>query len=320
MRALKLLGAAAILSAATPLAASPYAHAQLEPSGRIIADIEGDDRPGALYEAGSIGKFACTLAALRLADRGAFALDDTLGELLPEMATTSIAQITLAQVLASRSGISDGLLPAFQADPAAVMATPDARSAVQKFTLGALSAEPGEKWSYDLVNWVVAQAVIERATGQPITAVLHKLVLAPAGMGNSRVFVGEIGDGAQPPMEPVRPLPGFLTCAGGLATTPSDLLALARFPHKGGLSAASLKALTSVTTPEEDYTLGGRFTIIKDRGQISWQTGSNGAYKSLVAYDPATDTGFAAMTASGSNAEIQSARGRWLAKPDENGE
>lgn len=302
------------LTLCAPAHGSSYAYAELDASGAISTGTEGDTVPDALYEAGSIGKFACTLAVLKLADRGAFTLDDSLGELLPEASGTPIARITLRQVLASRSGIADGLLPAFQSDPQQVMATPDARTAVRRYTLDELAAEPGETWSYDLVNWVVVQAVIEHSTGLPVAQVLEQMVLQPAGMGQSRMFVGEIGEAAHPPAEPSRPIPGFLTCAGGLATTPTDLIALARFPHHGGLSAASVRALMTITTPEEGYTLGGRYQLAGEQNLISWQTGSNGAYKSLVVYDPTSDTGFAAITASGSNKAIQSARAEWLAE------
>ncbi|MEM8724987.1 MAG: hypothetical protein AAGE86_05625, partial [Pseudomonadota bacterium] len=82
MKSLRTLAVAAILAIPSHAAASPFAYAELKRTGQIVAGVDGDDRPGALYESGSIGKFACTLAALRLVDRGAFTLDDTLGELL----------------------------------------------------------------------------------------------------------------------------------------------------------------------------------------------------------------------------------------------
>ena len=313
----RVLVAAAIASVScvsAPATASNFAYAELDGRIGVSASVSGEDTKGALYESGSIGKFACTIAAMRLVDRDALMLDDTLGSLLEDVAATPIATVTLRQVLASRSGIADGLLPAFQSSPSDVMGTPDANAAVRKFALGALAAEPGSEWSYDLVNWIVVQAVIEEVTGRPIADVLADLVLNPAGMGQSRIFVGEIGEGAQKPEAPVRPLPGFLTCAGGLATTPTDLIALARFPHKGGLSASSLRALTTIYTPDEGYTLGGRY-IMAGQGTkrlVSWHTGSNGAYKSLVTYDPLTDSGFAAMTASNDSQMIQDARTEWM--------
>ncbi|MEP3422327.1 MAG: serine hydrolase domain-containing protein [Erythrobacter sp.] len=293
-----------------------YSYAELSDEGQIAPGIDGDDRSGALYEAGSIGKFACTLAVLRMVDRGALAIDARLGDILPETADTPIADVTLRQVLQSRSGIADGLLPAFGVDPQAVMQTPDAMTATMQYATGELANGPGDQWSYDLVNWIVVQALLEKVTGDDIANILETLVLRPAGMGQSRIFVGAIGPAAEPPASPGRPIPAFLTCAGGLATTPTDLIALARFAHNGGLSANSLAALTDIATPDEAYALGGRFIARSetDARLISWQTGSNGAYKSLVAYDPIRDVGFAAMTASGDATAIQSHRGDWMAE------
>ncbi|MBV7265301.1 serine hydrolase domain-containing protein [Erythrobacter ani] len=308
----KLGVAACVIALSAPSLAGSFAYAELDSNGQITSDIAGEDEPGALYEAGSIGKFVCTLAALRLADRGVLSIDDTIGQLLPRFADTAIAPIKLRDVLASRSAISDGLLPALQADPQAVMSTPDAATAVERYATGDLNGASGSRWSYDLVNWVVVQAVIEKQTDRPIASVMDELVIQPAGLGDSRVFVRQIGPGAQTPASPPRPLPGFLTCAGGLASTPRDLIALARFPHKGGLTAGSLEQLTTITAPEEGYTLGGRFLQTSAGQLLSWQSGSNGAYKSVVTYDPSTDTGFAAMTASGSNESIQAARTEWM--------
>ncbi|ANU06983.1 serine hydrolase domain-containing protein [Paraurantiacibacter namhicola] len=305
---------AIVAAACSPLAAKPFASATLLPGGTVESEVHGDYGKAALFEAGSISKFACTLAALRLDERGVLDIDQPLGQLLPRTADTPIADIPFRHVLASRSGIADGLMPAFQSDPQSVMATPDAITAVLRYASGEPAAEAGTKWSYDLVNWIVVQAVIEQATRRPVADVIASEVIAPAGMTQSRMFIGTIGAGAQEPVSSGIPIPGFLTCAGGLATTPQDLIALARFPHKGGLGAASLQALTTVTTPDEGYTLGGRYADPDGDGKawVSWQSGSNGAYKSLVVYDPASDTGFAAMTASDDEGVIHAARADWL--------
>ena len=301
---------AATAFVATAVHAQDFTAAEMERGAVVAVQDQPENAP--LYEVGSIGKFACTIAALRLVDRGELSLNDTIGVVLPEFAQTPIKAVTLRDALANRSGIADGLLPAFGKSPADVMSTPDAKTALMKFATGDLASQSGSTFSYDLVNWIAVQAVIEAASGKTISDVLQAEVIDPAKMRNSRVFIGQIGEGAAPPAVPGRPMPAFLTCAGGLASTPADLLSLARFPHKGGLSKASLMALEQVTTPEEDYTLGGRYIAAKAGHKISWQTGSNGAYKSLVVYDPVTDDGYAAMTASNDNSAIQSARGQWM--------
>ena len=300
-----------MLVIAQPLRAKDYASAELT-ANRI--EIHNDD--GALFEAGSIAKYACSIAILRLADRDVLSLDDPIGAILPQFEDLPAGTVKLRHVLASRSGIADGLMPALRADPGKVMAITDPAQAAVQFSSGELAAEPDTLWSYDLVNWIIAQAVIEKATDLALDQALLQLVLEPAGMGSSEIFSGTTGAAFAPPAEPSRPLPRFLQCAGGLATTPIDLLALARFPHNGGLSAASLAELMEVNTPEQSYTLGGRYRMSNAGKPLSWQSGSNGAYKSLVVYDPESDRGFAAMTASGSDKGIQAGRGEWLADQD----
>ena len=132
-----------LLAFASSAAAQSYSYAVLENGVQSQPGIVGNDRPGALYEAGSIGKFACTIAALRLSDRGKLDIDAPLEALLSEARDTPIAGVTLRQVLQSRSGIADGLLPAFSVDPRDVMETATAGKAVEKFATGDLASDPG---------------------------------------------------------------------------------------------------------------------------------------------------------------------------------
>ena len=108
-----------------------------------------------LYEAGSIAKFACTIAILRLADEGELSLDDPVGALVPALADLPAGRVKLRHVLANRSGIADGLAAAARADVGAVMAISDPAEAASRFGAGDLIKEPGSAWSYDLINWMI---------------------------------------------------------------------------------------------------------------------------------------------------------------------
>ena len=98
--------AAALLAiiTASPAFSADYAEATLTPDGQIFSQTHGKEDPAALYEAGSIGKFACTIATLRLADRDMISLDETLGRLLPQFADTPIATISLRQCSRTAAG------------------------------------------------------------------------------------------------------------------------------------------------------------------------------------------------------------------------
>ena len=288
-----------------------YSSATLEPDGTFSTELAGSAVDGAVYQAGSVAKYACTILALRFVDQGRLDLDQTLAATFPEEQLGKAGTVTVANLLANRSGLRDGLSPAIEADMSAVMEMSDSLDAMKDFAAGELSAAPGTTYSYDLVNWIAVQAVLEQVGGRPIDNLLTAEVLRRAGMENSYVFDRELGPDSQPPVTKAMPMPNFLKCAGGVASRPQDLVAMLRFVHRGGLSRSALATLMQVRTPEENYSLGGRFERIDGR-LIDWKTGSNGPYKSVVVYDPQSDQGFAAMTATDDWTTIERLRDEWL--------
>ncbi|WP_296722747.1 serine hydrolase [Erythrobacter sp.] len=305
------IAAAVLFSQGGCAAADPnFAYAEFS-EGRLASS--GNANTGLRYQAGSIAKLMCTIAVLRLSDAGQVNIDAPVSTLLPELAGAPSGQPTLRQIMANRSGLMDGLSPAIETDFAAATAIADTSEAISRFVPDRLAFSPDESFSYDLVNWILVQRAIEKATGEPLSVALEKLVLVPAGMQSSEVFKGQPKEDVAQPSEPVMPVPAFLRCAGGLISTPSDLIRLSRFAYQGSLSAPSIAALETVLTPDENYALGGRIEIHEGR-PLAWHTGSNGAYKSLVVYDSVSDRGFSAMTAQGDWSVIEAARERWLAR------
>ena len=69
-----------------------------------------------------------------------------------------------------------------------------------------------------------------------------------------------------------------------------------------------------MTTPEENYTLGGRYRRTDKGALISWQSGSNGSYRSFVVYDVAGDDALAGMNAQANMKIINEQREAWLAE------
>ena len=308
MRRLLLLSAALALAAPalpataqTAPSAISYVEAELLPDGEIVTRTNARGRANARYEAGSISKFACTLAALDLQRAGRLRLTDTLATLLPDYSGAHADRITLEQLLQNRSGIADGLMAAVRADPAATLAldlTP--MEAVNRFGTRYTEDAPGTAFDYAILNWTFVQAILERASGQSIHDALRERVYEPAGMASSTSFTGTL-----PGPDPVRPLgqtlpiPPYLVCAGGTAATPADLIRLLRHPYTPSYPEADRRALETVASPESHYGLGGRTRSVTVDGvmhQLSWKSGSNGAFKSRAVYDLVTDTGYAIMT------------------------
>ena len=317
-----LAGAAALPAAAqtapapapapTPTPTPTYVESELLPDGSFATHGSGAGRPGARYQAGSITKFACTLAALELQRAGRLRLDATLAELLPGYVGAHADAITLEQLLQNRSGIVDGLMLAVRADPAGTVAldlTP--LEAVNRFGTDYTDAAPGTAFDYVIINWAFVQAILERASGESIHDLLRRTVYEPAGMADSTSFVGSLP--GPDPVEPVGhtlPMPAYLVCAGGTAGTPRDLIRLLRYPYSPGFPEADRRALEAVSSPAEDYGLGGRTRVVTVDGtthRLSWKSGSNGAFKSRAVYDPVSDTGYAIVTNEGT-AELLEAR------------
>lgn len=262
------------------------------------------------FQAGSLSKYACTLMVLKLSEERKLSLGSTLDQLLPSYAGPSARDITLQSLLANRSGLPDDLLPAFRADPSIATAQLAAIEAANRFASGEI--DDGRPWSYDLGNWIIVQAIIEQTTGQDIDQVAKEMLFDEASMPTSRFDAGrpELAN-SPPPADVVRPLPPFLKCSGGLVSTPVELLRLVDWAYSRGLSQESIDALHEVTTEEENYTVGGRVQVIGGR-ILSWQSGSNGPYKTQLVYDPASGRGWAAMTASNEVSPMSAARARWL--------
>ena len=295
---------------------SSYAYAELSSNGLTRA-AEGQIKPGKRFEMGSIAKYACTIATLRLIDRGKLALDDNIGSVLPELDGRDIGLVTVQRLLENRSGLADGLMPALREDMTAVAAVETTTEAIRAYVPPGLEFEPGSRFSYDLVNWIVVQALVERVYGGTLKEALTELVLDPAGLETVMVLDRAADPNLQPPVTPATRAPLFLQCAGGLAGMPSDLIRLQQFVHGGGLSPSSLAAIQTIATPDEDYALGGRFRTVDGR-LLDWKTGSNGPYKSLSIYDPERKIGFAAMTAQNDWAAIEQARDEWLERTKNN--
>lgn len=279
-----------------------------------------DGRVHAPHQAGSIGKYVCTLAALRMENEGLITLDATIADLLPDYTGPNAEDVTLRRLLESRSGLEDKLIPALRADPDLPNQTIPFETAINEIAVGPAKQAPGLSFDYVNGNWVLVGAILERAAVVPLAEALQDWVLTPAGMDSAYIIDRELS-GPDPviALEDSLPLPSFMACAGGLAATATDLLKLSQYPFvSDDFNFDDRIALQKVTSPEQDYTLGGRFKLVTEAEtgaarRISWQSGNNGPWYAFVVYDPATGNGLAMLTPDASNGEILlDKRAAWL--------
>ncbi|MEM6274417.1 MAG: serine hydrolase domain-containing protein [Myxococcota bacterium] len=190
--------------------------------------------------------------------------------------------------------------------------------AINRFATETTGHAPGTAFDYVITNWVVVQAILETVSGVPLRDLMDEVLFTPAGADGAFIVEGVFGEENTVSVEGAAlPVPSFVGCAGGLAVTPADLIALMRYPYTSGhLAPEQRRALQTVTSPEEHYTLGGRVVrMVGKDGEprfVSWLSGSNGDWKTRATYDPVTDTGHVALTASGESRGMEAARARWL--------
>jgi len=185
--------------------------------------------PAMRYSIGSISKQFTSTALLLLAEEGKLSLDDRVAKWFPDL--TRANEITIRQLLSMTSGYQDYwpqdyVMPDMLKDttPAAIM-----KGWAQK----PLDFEPGTRWQYSNTNYVIAGQIVERVSGQPLSAFLRARVFEPLKM-TSVVDTDQAPLGAADPMRyqrfalgPPRQAPkegkGWMSAAGELAMTAADL-------------------------------------------------------------------------------------------------
>jgi CubicO group peptidase (beta-lactamase class C family) len=162
------------------------------PPEYLVIGADGAGRPlseDSLFPIASVTKLATALAILRLADRGALAIDDPLDRHLPDAAAARDG-VTLRTLLSHSAGLPDDV------DPELAPYTPTLDWSVLSRACLATPpvAPPGTVVRYSNVDLGLLGLVIERLAGQPYPAAVADLVLEPLGME------GYIGD--EPPRPP----------------------------------------------------------------------------------------------------------------------
>ncbi|PPJ40470.1 serine hydrolase, partial [Pseudoxanthomonas sp. KAs_5_3] len=77
----------------------------------------------------------------------------------------------------------DGINAALKDTPSLRTSTAGSAEMLRRYTIdGPLAFEPRTQFDYNVINWVIVHAVIERVTGMPFARALDTLVFAPLGM------------------------------------------------------------------------------------------------------------------------------------------
>lgn len=142
-------------------------------------------------------------------------------------------------------------------------------------------------------NWVILAALLERLTGEPLAALVARLVLQPLSMSGTGFAQADqqpmpnlaaAYSSVVPPVRKMLPVPSFLAASGNTAGTVRNAVRAAHGIFHGSLlSIASQRELTTTRWPEQEYALGGRVHPING-GLWAWETGKVEGYRAHVAH------------------------------------
>jgi D-alanyl-D-alanine carboxypeptidase len=146
------------------------------------SQITGSERKPATtasrYRVGSITKMFTAAMIFQFVEEGKLKLSDTLDKFFPQI--PNAAKITIAHILAHRSGIHDFIR---EPDFRAWSLTPRTKDETLAFIArGKADFEPGEKRSYSNAAYVVLGFVVEKLAGKPYQDALKKRITGKLGL------------------------------------------------------------------------------------------------------------------------------------------
>ena len=182
------------------------------------------------YQLASISKTFTAQALLLLEQDGKLRLDDRVSRWIPGLSGGD--RITVRQLLEHISGYPDHYPQTYPAGSRTQPTTPDA--IIAEWGRHPLLFEPGTRFRYSNLNYVIAGRIAEKASGESLFAFLQRRVFSPLNMSDT-VNLDDIGPETpdvavgyvRPALAPFRPAPnegrGWSFGAGQVVTTATDL-------------------------------------------------------------------------------------------------
>lgn len=163
-------------------------------TGRVLT-------PSTPYFQGSITKTYTAVTVLRLIEEGKLSLDDTVAHFFPEFPRGG--EITVRHLLTQTSGLKDFYMHLYY--------RPDRDEMIRFVTkrwsedeLLALAGrfghwfDPGTDWDYSSTNYYLLGVIVERVTGEPLTAAYRRFLYQPLGLEHTWMSEHEEARGTVP--------------------------------------------------------------------------------------------------------------------------
>ena len=133
------------------------------------------------FRIGSMNKMFTAVATLQLVEAGKLALDDPIGEHLPDYPNEDVAsKVTVRHLLTHTGGTGDIFGPEFELNRLELCEELD--DYVKLYGARALRHEPGARHEYSNYGFVLLGALIEKVSGESYYDYVRDNVFRPAGM------------------------------------------------------------------------------------------------------------------------------------------
>ena len=248
-----------------------------------MADLEWSipNSPTTRFNIASMTKQFTAAAILLLEDRGKLKTSDPVKKYLPD-APASWDNITIYHLLTHTSGISDDAAQYLPGPPDLL-----------RFNDKPLDFQPGERWSYTNLGYIVLGYLLERIVGQSYEGFVQENLFKPLGMNDSGMFsyvtvIPRRASGYWPGRGGIenaeRPDFRLGFSAGSLYSTTEDLLRWEEGLFGGKLLSAT--SLHKMITPfKGDYACGLYVRRVNGHLMIE-HDGNNIGFNSDMAYYP----------------------------------
>lgn len=144
------------------------------------------------FSVASIGKMFTAIAIAQLAEQGKLSFTDTVGQHLTDYPNKQVAgEVTIHHLLTHTSGLGDIFSPKY------VCLKGNLRQVRDYFPLFVndekpLAFEPGERWQYANIGFILLGAIIEKVSGENYFDYVRKHIFKPAGMVNTDYHEADI--------------------------------------------------------------------------------------------------------------------------------
>ncbi len=169
----------------------------LHMKGYGLADVASRTpiSPRTQFDLASLTKQFTAMAVMQLAEQGRLSFRDTLPRFLPAFAP-GYSEVTVRDLLNHSAGVQDYIQlfrvrgPRHTAFPRSVrgdsaVAEPTMAEMVDTLAARAPRFRAAMGWDYSNSGYLLAAAVVERASGRPFTDYVREQIFAPAGMRSS---------------------------------------------------------------------------------------------------------------------------------------